>query len=69
MPEQRTDKALSQAERMELFRALVEAQDGKMTVAQSRQAVAERFGVSEPVVRKIEQEGLDACWPPLEETP
>jgi hypothetical protein len=60
-----TDKTLSQVERMELFRALVEAQDGKMTVAQSRQAVAERFGVSDQQVRRVEQEGLEAEWPPL----
>jgi hypothetical protein len=66
MPKPEADKALSQAERMELFRALVEAQDSKLTVAQSRQAVAERFGVSERLVRRIEEEGLDACWPPLE---
>jgi hypothetical protein len=66
MPHNSTDRALSQAERMELFRALVEAQDGNMTVAQSRQAVAARFGVSEQLVREVEQEGLDGCWPPLE---
>jgi hypothetical protein len=60
-----TDKALSQPERMELFLALVEAQDGKMTVARSREAVAERFGVSEKQVRTIELEGLEAEWPPL----
>src|SRR5438270_665952 len=34
-------KTLSQEERMRLFLALVEAQDGPMTVAQSRKAVAE----------------------------
>jgi hypothetical protein len=53
-------------ERMVMFLALVEAQDNRMTVAQSRKAVAERFGVSEKLVRQIEQEGLDATWPPLE---
>ncbi len=37
-------KTLSLEERMEAFLALVEAQDGRMTVAQSRKAVAERFG-------------------------
>jgi hypothetical protein len=68
-PEEETmdesDKTLPQEQRMELFLALVEAQDGEMTVVQSRKAVAERFGVSEIQVRKIEREGLDANWPPL----
>ena len=58
-------KQLSQAERMEVFQALVEAQDRDMTVTQSREAVARRFGVSEQQVRRIEREGLDGNWPPL----
>ena len=53
--------------RMEVFRALVEAQDGDMSVAQSRALVAERFGLTEHQVRRIEREGLDAQWPPLGE--
>ena len=60
-----SDKALSQEQRMELFLALVEAQDSEMSVDESRKATAERFGVSESQVRKIEREGLDANWPPL----
>jgi hypothetical protein len=60
-----SDKSLSQEQRMELFLALVEAQDSEMSVDQSRKATAERFGVSEAQVRKIEREGLDANWPPL----
>ena len=63
MPE--SEKHLTQEQRMELFRALVEAQDVAMTVAQSRRAVAERFGVSEAQVRAVEREGLDGNWPPL----
>jgi DNA-directed RNA polymerase sigma subunit (sigma70/sigma32) len=59
------EKAPSLEERMEMFLALVEAQDRDMTVTQSRQAIAERFGVSEQRVRQIEREGLDANWPPL----
>jgi hypothetical protein len=35
---------------MELFRALVEAQDGAVTVPQSRRAVADCLGVSETQV-------------------
>ncbi len=59
------DKTLSQTERMEVFQALVEAQDQNMTVTQSRKTVAERFGINEEQVRRIEQEGLDGDWPPL----
>ncbi len=62
---QHEGKALSLEERMQVFLALVEAQDGEMTVAQSRQAVAERFGVTEQQVRQVEREGLDGNWPPL----
>ena len=51
--------------RREIFLALVEAQDQEMAVGQSRKVIAERFGVTEGQVRKIEQEGLDKEWPPL----
>jgi hypothetical protein len=56
---------LPEDRRREIFLALVEAQDHEMTVSQSREAVAARFGVSEGQVRKIEREGLDNNWPPL----
>jgi hypothetical protein len=59
------DKTLSQDQRMEVFKALVEAQDGKMSVAQSRKEVAQRFGISDRQLKRIEQEGVDADWPPL----
>ena len=65
MPQDEAKKALSQNERMKIFLALVEAQDGGMTVVGSRKAMAGRFGVSEQQVQKIEQEGLDDNWPPL----
>ena len=54
-----------EARRMEIFQALVEAQDQEVGVAKLRQIVADRFGVSELQVRQIEQEGLDREWPPL----
>jgi hypothetical protein len=59
------DESLTREGRMELFRALVEAQDGEMSAEQSRRATAQRFGVSELEVCKIEQGGLEADWPPL----
>ena len=55
----------TQDRRMEIFLAVVEAQDGGMGVAPSRAAVAERFGVSQDEVRDIEKEGLARGWPPL----
>jgi hypothetical protein len=61
MPETEADKG----RRMEAFRALVEAQDGDMSVARSRTLIAELFGLTEHQVRRIEQEGMDAQWPPL----
>jgi hypothetical protein len=65
MPRHEADKSLSLEQRMEVFLALVEAQDGRMTVPESRKATAERFGLSEQQVRRIEREGLDGDWPPL----
>jgi hypothetical protein len=65
MPSQDVNKGLTFEERMHIFLALVEAQDGQMSVPDSRKVTAERFGLSEQQVRKIEQEGLDGEWPPL----
>jgi hypothetical protein len=56
---------LPEARRMEIFLALVEAQDGELSVAQSREMVSKRFDLSESEVRMIEREGLDRQWPPL----
>ncbi len=59
------EEPLSEARRMEIFLALVDAQDHEMGVVQSRRLVSEQFGVSESQVRQIEREGLDRLWPPL----
>jgi hypothetical protein len=67
MPQEPVNKALPVEERMRIFAALVEAQDGGMPVAKSRVAVANQFSLSERQVRRIEQEGLDGEWPPLAE--
>jgi RNA recognition motif-containing protein len=55
----------SEACRREAFRALVEAQDGKATVTDSRRAVARKYALTEGAVRAIEAEGLANDWPPL----
>ena len=65
MPGQQVTKALSLEQRKQVFLALVEAQDSRMTVPESRKAVAEQFGLTDKQVRQIEQEGLDGQWPPL----
>jgi transcription elongation GreA/GreB family factor len=67
MPDE--EKSLTEAERKEIFLALVRAQDdGQMTVPASRAATAKEFGVSERQVKEIEREGLDGDWPPLGES-
>jgi hypothetical protein len=59
------ESQLAEAQRKEIFEALVDAQDHELTVAQSRQFIAARFGVTEDQVRQVEREGLDRLWPPL----
>jgi hypothetical protein len=59
------DSALPVDSRQTIFRALVEAQDGGLTVVASRAEVARRFSVSEDEVKDIEREGLANQWPPL----
>jgi hypothetical protein len=54
-----------ESRRREIFLALVEAQDQRVGVAESRRLIAERFGISEKHVVVIEREGLDQEWPPL----
>jgi DNA-directed RNA polymerase specialized sigma subunit len=51
--------------RKEVFLALVTAQDQEMSVARSRREIAQRFGITEAEVVRIEREGLDNNWPPL----
>jgi hypothetical protein len=58
-------KLLPEEERRAVFLALVEAQDAGRGVVLSRKEVAERFGITDRDVRRIEQEGIDAGWPPL----
>ena len=62
---QQEHKPLTQQQRMAVFRALVEAQDGGLSVPASRKAISQEYGLSDVQVRRIEQEGLDAGWPPL----
>jgi hypothetical protein len=52
-------------QRQAIFRALVEAQDAGMSVANSRADIAQRFSITEEQVKEIEREGSDQQWPPL----
>jgi hypothetical protein len=65
MTQGKGDEHLSETSRQEIFLALVDAQDHDLSVAHSRQLIAERFGISENEVRHIEREGLERQWPPL----
>ena len=65
MSQDEATDGLTEPKRKEIFLALVEAQDHEMSVAQSRQLIVERFGVTDAQIRDIEREGLDNQWPPL----
>ena len=65
MAKQEAIKRLSEEERRAAFLALVQAQDAGKGVILSRKEVAEKIGISDREVRRIEQEGIDAEWPPL----
>jgi hypothetical protein len=60
------EQQLGEPERKAIFLALVEAQDGGDNVLQSRKAIAARFKISDSLVRRIEREGIDSHWPPLD---
>lgn len=65
MSQSAAESNLPEARRKEIFLALVEAQDQELSVVQSRKVIAERFGVNDEQIRKIEREGLEQQWPPL----
>ena len=65
MATEHTEEHLAEERRKEIFLALVEAQDKAMPVAQSRQLIMERFGITERQIRQIEDEGMVKGWPPL----
>ncbi|HBI43181.1 MAG TPA: hypothetical protein DDY78_10045 [Planctomycetales bacterium] len=61
-------KRLTAQQKKEVFHALVTTQDlGVMTVSQSVQHVAKQFEITEAQLKQIEDEGIDAEWPPLNE--
>lgn len=60
-------KRLTVDQRREIFHALVTTQDTVSDVPKSRQVILKRFGISETVLRQIEDEGIEREWPPLDE--
>ena len=65
MSQQETEGDLPVERRQTIFLALVEAQDGGLSVIASRAEVAARFSVTEDQMKEIEREGLANQWPPL----
>ena len=55
----------SEARRREVFSRLVEVQDEGVSVAESRQFVAQEFEISLDELEGIEREGITSHWPPL----
>jgi len=58
-------EALGELRRQEIVRLLVGAQDMEMGVEESYEYIHARFGLSADEVRRIEDEGVKADWPPL----
>ena len=56
---------IAEARRREIFLALVEMQDHEPSVRKTRDAIAQRFEVTEPQLLAIEEEGIANNWPPL----
>jgi hypothetical protein len=65
MSAERSDAAIPVDNRQTIFRALVDAQDGGLSVAESRAEIARQFSLTEHDVKEIEKEGLANQWPPL----
>jgi membrane carboxypeptidase/penicillin-binding protein len=67
MTQRKTEEALPETRRKEIFSALVDYQEqmAELNVAQSRKVIAEKFGISDSQLKKIEREGIDEQWPPL----
>ena len=66
MTRQDDEHQLPLERRMELFQAVVETQDSGVDTVVTRRRIAKRFGVTERTVRRIEDEGLEGQWPPLD---
>jgi hypothetical protein len=57
----------SEDRRRAIFAALVEVQGRTRSAQKAKQEVLAQFGVTWAVVGRIEQEGMNNEWPPLDE--
>jgi hypothetical protein len=60
-----THTPLSEAQRQEIFAALVAVQDAGAAVVESRHIVASKYDITVEQVREVERKGIDEEWPPL----
>lgn len=65
MSQQQTENDLPVERRQSIFLALVEAQDGGLSVKDSLVDVAQKFSLTVDEIKNIEREGLANQWPPL----
>ena len=63
MTQEKANEPLLEFRRKEIFVALVDAQDQRMDVAQSRKLMVERFHVTDKEVCQIELEGMAKSLP------
>lgn len=57
---------LTLKQRQTIFRELVDLQDTRqVTIEDSLRRISEEYGITEVQLRKIQDEGIDAEWPPL----
>jgi hypothetical protein len=66
-PGSRAHSRLRIEQRREIFAALVALQDQGADVAESFRAIAAQHQVTERGVRKIQDEGIERDWPPLDD--
>lgn len=66
MAEKAAEGPIPEERRRAIFLALVDYQDHELSVSESRKLVAERFGITPNQLLRIEREGMDLKWPPLD---
>lgn len=52
--------------RRAVFVQVVESEDSGLVPSEARQKAAAAYGITVEQVRKIEEEGIEKTWPPLE---
>lgn len=57
---------LTLKQKQTIFRSLVDLQDRQqMSIEDSLRHISEEYGITEVQLRKIQDEGIEAEWPPL----